>query len=117
MENSSKLRQPFTSAKRRKFELDTHFTTLKMLTEPEPGKNPMDPMRPKDPLQAVVSILGNAKGTETLIAEKVVYQFPRGRAFEWWHGVFQDFPELRGRFPCSQQFGPYDEEEQREASR
>jgi hypothetical protein len=69
------------NAKLRRFELDCHYKTLKMLEESK-----------ADPVSAVIKNQGG-----------------KARAHEFWHGVFQDFPELRGRFPCSQRFGPYDD--------
>lgn len=73
-----------TPAKLRKFEIDVHYQTLKLLRESG-----------TDPVKAIIQNSSpSEKGT-------LAY------AHRFWHGVFQDFPELRGPFPCSQRFGPY----------
>ncbi len=70
-----------TAARLHAFELEVHYATLKSLGA-------------KDPVHAVAGWGGNVE-----------------YAKRFWHGIFQDFADLRKLFPeHAERFGPYEAE-------
>jgi len=78
----------WTPRRDRDFQLQTHYATLKLMGD-------------RDPVNAVAQTCGFETGA-------VAY------AKRFWHGVFQDLPELRTHFPShAERFGPYNPVTQR----